>query len=616
MKALKMKAVKERKVTSPRAAAPVKGRKGKVTHLLPSAATNGTTKGNSFAGVVWNLGEVALGRIFAGELNWRKSFGEESLRELAGSLTLLGQAQNILVRPRPAALLKRLKSLRGRTGPGLGNLEVAELAVVEVLAGQQVLAGQEPDFEAVAGVLAAAWMEFEIVAGERRWRASGPDYADLKGLRCECRCLTNEEVTEFQAAENLKRSDLTAMEEGEGYARLKAQGWSVARMAERFGKGESTIFDRLKLARLEGKARGLVESGEVPPSVGALIASVPGKAAQEMLVSKDRNGGGRASIYDWNGTVHSVRAIQEVIEKEYMRPIPWKLEEVFDGYAQKEAVSPACRDCPQMTRNMTETNPELVKGPARCMGLECFKERAEAVGKKMVKGLKGSAQLWDKERFEEDRYKGGICVEGESHYGGNGMSQRWEKIAGETEPSAVAVTDDGVKRVWFWEDLVKAGVLKKESGGRGERPKSAAGVKEEREKTRFENLVREQAKVDVIRALRGELVGWEDVIVVEAAVLRHFVERSMGYKERQGVKLADWSRTQCFERLAEQAFKCWWSFGDAPEIVKELGINLAMLKERVKASQEGAVKLTRLKDLVGESAKFAEGVEENEEVEA
>lgn len=90
---------------------------------------------------------------------------------------------------------------------------------------------------------------FELVTGERRWRAGRLlGWTDIPAIVRE---LTDEEAAALAMIENLQREDLSAVEEAEGYRKLLERfNWTQGELARRVGKSQSTIANKLRLLRL------------------------------------------------------------------------------------------------------------------------------------------------------------------------------------------------------------------------------------------------------------------------------------------------------------------------------------------------------------------------------
>ncbi len=142
----------------------------------------------------------------AGQLNPRKDFRDEELAELAESIRSKGLVQPIIVRP---------------SGNG-----------------------------------------YEIVAGERRWRAA--QKAGLHTVPVIARDLTDKEVLELAIIENVQRADLNAIEEATGYRDLIERfEYSQEQLSEIIGKSRSHVANTLRLLKLPESVRAMVQDGRL-----------------------------------------------------------------------------------------------------------------------------------------------------------------------------------------------------------------------------------------------------------------------------------------------------------------------------------------------------------------
>ena len=116
---------------------------------------------------------------------------------------------------------------------------------------------------------------FEIVAGERRWRAS--QLAGLTELPVIIRDLSDREALEIAIIENLKREDLGPLEEARAYQALMDQGLNQEGVAQAVGKGRSTVANALRLLTLEDAALKALDSGEISAGHARAILAMPEK---------------------------------------------------------------------------------------------------------------------------------------------------------------------------------------------------------------------------------------------------------------------------------------------------------------------------------------------------
>ncbi len=149
----------------------------------------------------------------------RKTFGEDELEELAHSIRRRGVIQPLLARPSP------------------------------------IRAG-----------------EYEIVAGERRWRAA--QRAGLRELPAVIRALDDSEVLQIAIVENVQRADLNAVEEALAYRALIDQyGHTQEDVAEAVGKSRSHVANTMRLLGLPAEVRDHVLHGRLTAGHARALAT-------------------------------------------------------------------------------------------------------------------------------------------------------------------------------------------------------------------------------------------------------------------------------------------------------------------------------------------------------
>jgi ParB family transcriptional regulator, chromosome partitioning protein len=132
--------------------------------------------------------------------------------------------------------------------------------------------------------VADAAADFELVAGERRWRAA--QRVGLHEVPVLVRPFADAEVIEIALVENLQREDLSPLEEAEAYRRLAREfGRSQASLAEAVGKSRSHVANMLRLLSLPPAVRQSLEQGLLTAGhARALLAAPdPAGAAAEVL---------------------------------------------------------------------------------------------------------------------------------------------------------------------------------------------------------------------------------------------------------------------------------------------------------------------------------------------
>ena len=102
--------------------------------------------------------------------------------------------------------------------------------------------------------------EFEIIAGERRWRAA--QLARIHEVPVIVKELSDQEALEIGLVENLQREDLSPLEEAEGYRRLKDEfDYTQEGLASSLGKSRSHVANTLRLLTLPDAVKSLLDEG-------------------------------------------------------------------------------------------------------------------------------------------------------------------------------------------------------------------------------------------------------------------------------------------------------------------------------------------------------------------
>lgn len=114
---------------------------------------------------------------------------------------------------------------------------------------------------------------FEIIAGERRWRAA--QRAGLHDVPVIVIEASDRDAMEIAIIENVQRSDLNAMEEAGGYEQLMADhGYTQNDLAKVIGKSRSHVANMLRLLKLPESVRQSVESGAISAGHARALLSV------------------------------------------------------------------------------------------------------------------------------------------------------------------------------------------------------------------------------------------------------------------------------------------------------------------------------------------------------
>lgn len=174
---------------------------------------------------------LGLDQIQPCPLQPRKAFAEGALDELAASIREQGVVQPLIVRPAPVGT------------------------------------------------------HFELIAGERRWRAARK--AGLTRVPVVVRPASDLEVLELALIENLQRENLNPVEEALGYSQLIAQfGLKQEEVALKVGRNRVTVANSLRLLKLPEDVRNLVAEGRLSAGHAKALLSLPTAQAQSQTAAR------------------------------------------------------------------------------------------------------------------------------------------------------------------------------------------------------------------------------------------------------------------------------------------------------------------------------------------
>lgn len=139
-------------------------------------------------------------------------------------------------------------------------------------------------------IVRAQGTRYELIAGERRWRAS--QAAGLKNVPVIVRKADDLEVLEMALVENLQRSDLNPVEEADGYARLaEAFHLTQEQIAQKVGKSRAAVANALRLRSLETTSLELLKMGSLSVGHAKVLLSIENKKQQALaareIIKKD-----------------------------------------------------------------------------------------------------------------------------------------------------------------------------------------------------------------------------------------------------------------------------------------------------------------------------------------
>jgi len=272
--------------------------------------------------IVWEVQQIEVGALAPSKTNTRKDQGD--LKELAASIKANGILQPLIV-----------KSVQPET----------------------------------AGAL--CW---EIVAGERRWRAA----KIVKLGHVPCVQLNMDQATAIgaeavQIVENLQRKRLNPIEEGNAFSLLMAQGARADQIARQVGVSTGQVHQRALLVGLPTDISGHIADGRCAITVGVQLARVHSKAAREVVSAeliKDaawdlKNGAGIP-------TARALELIATLALRGLDRP-PFNPKD-----PNLVAGVPGCAECPKRTDAQRDLFGEPVFEHALCLDSACYRSKAEA----------------------------------------------------------------------------------------------------------------------------------------------------------------------------------------------------------------------------------------------
>ena len=127
--------------------------------------------------------------------------------------------------------------------------------------------------------------KFELVAGERRWRAAR--MANFDVVPCNVIEITDTESAEIALLENLQREDLNFIEEAEAYYNLiNEHNFTQEELAKRMGKKQSTIANKMRLLKLSAKVREICLENRLTERHARALLSLPTEELQIKIVKK------------------------------------------------------------------------------------------------------------------------------------------------------------------------------------------------------------------------------------------------------------------------------------------------------------------------------------------
>lgn len=211
------------------------------------------------------INEIQIDQIQANPNQPRREFDEESLQELAHSIREIGIVQPITLR------------------------QIAD-------------------------------NKFQIVAGERRWRAS--QIAGLKAIPAYIRTIDDETVMEMALVENIQREDLNAIEIALAYEHLmENSGMTQEKVAERVGKSRTAVANYLRLLKLPAQVQMALQKKEIDMGHARALLSLESPSMQIKLFKEiQKNGYSVRKVEDLVRNFKSSETDGDELQKITLRP--------------------------------------------------------------------------------------------------------------------------------------------------------------------------------------------------------------------------------------------------------------------------------------------------------
>lgn len=125
---------------------------------------------------------------------------------------------------------------------------------------------------------------FQIVAGERRWRAS--QRAELRRIPAVVKEVSDEKLLELALIENIQRQELNPIEEAKAYRKLiDTVGLTQEKVSEQVGKERSVIATFLRLLRLPGEIQRIIEDGRLSAGHGRALLMSDDQKTQRVVAN-------------------------------------------------------------------------------------------------------------------------------------------------------------------------------------------------------------------------------------------------------------------------------------------------------------------------------------------
>ncbi|ADG83836.1 ParB/RepB/Spo0J family partition protein [Thermincola potens] len=159
--------------------------------------------------------------------------------------------------------------------------------------------------------------KYELIAGERRWRAAR--LAGLDKIPAVIKEVSDREITELALIENIQREDLNPIEEALAYKQLMEEfGLTQEELSKRVGKSRSFIANSVRLLNLPPEAQQMVQTGQLSAGHARALLVIERAIDQANLAKK---------IVEKNLSVRQIEQLVKKITSEGKKKIPRKRRE-------------------------------------------------------------------------------------------------------------------------------------------------------------------------------------------------------------------------------------------------------------------------------------------------
>lgn len=173
---------------------------------------------------------------------------------------------------------------------------------------------------------------YEIIAGERRWRAA--KLAGLKEVPVIIKEYTDQEIMEISLIENIQREDLNAIEEAQAYQKLlKEFHLTQEEVARRVSKSRTAITNTMRLLKLDEKIQNMVIENEISSGHARALLAIEDKEVQHQTAQKIVSE--QLSVRETEQMVRDLLN-PEVKTSEEKKPVKKQLESELTAYREAE----------------------------------------------------------------------------------------------------------------------------------------------------------------------------------------------------------------------------------------------------------------------------------------